>query len=459
MENLALPGNPRYQPKQLKDFFGYDNLYLGLGMVEIANLDVLADIGVIPKKTILKLTPNTRKKLLAITTSEVDEVERTDTPEFGKKTKHDVHAWVRIAQSIVHADLKPWIHVLLTSYDPLDSGRIWLYTEAYKRAVSPSIQTVVINLAGLIEKFSGTLQIGRTHGQHALPITVGFWLATLLQRIIYNWYEMDVNASKLVGKISGAVGAYNAQVGLGIEEKCGQKTFEVRVLEKLGLNPAPISTQILPPEPLSYFLHSTVMMSSALAQFGRDGRNLMRTEIAEFAEAFEAGQVGSSTMAHKRNPISFENMEGMFKKNLGEFLKVQLTLISEHQRDLTDSSVARDFPTILVNLMNQLNTLNRQDDNGVEFLKRLVVDEDKCRENVDKLKGKILAEPIYIAMQMAGYKGDAHHFVNHQLIPFADEKGLGLGEALRSPWPAPSPQAYWLCTGQWQSPIEEGGLC
>jgi adenylosuccinate lyase len=92
-------------------------------------------------------------------------------------------------------------------------------------------------------------QIGRTHGQHALPITAGFWSATILSRILTNIQSANSAAEKLAGKISGAVGVHDAQVGLGIAARCGDKTFEERVLEKLGLKAAPISTQILPPEP------------------------------------------------------------------------------------------------------------------------------------------------------------------------------------------------------------------
>ncbi|MDZ4221539.1 MAG: lyase family protein, partial [Patescibacteria group bacterium] len=212
---------------------------------------------------------------------------------------------------------------------------------------------------------------------------------------------------------------YNAQVGLGIAERCGRKNFEERVLEKVGLKAAPISTQILPPEPLAFFLYACCMFSASLAQFGRDGRNLMRTEIAEISEAFEAGQVGSSTMAHKRNPINFENTEGQWIRNKNEFGKVQDALISEHQRDLVGSSVMRDFPIILINTQYQLNTLRRKGADGAPFLRRLSVDPDRCRENIGRSTYVVLAEPLYIALQMAGYKGDAHELVNRTLVPAA----------------------------------------
>lgn len=407
-----LPGNPRYQPKSLRSIFGYDNLFIPVGEVEIATLQVLGEIGVILKKDIARLTPKIITRVLTITTTEVEEIERS-------VTKHDIRAWVKKAREILPMPLKKWIHVPLTSYDALDTARSLQFFRAYSQALKPLIKETLRIFAELARKFSGTIQIGRTHGQHALPITVGFWLATVLNRLLYNAKRMERCANELVGKISGAVGARNAQYGLGIEEHCGIKTFEERVLGKLNLNPAIISTQILPPEPLAYFLHSCVMLSAALAQFGRDGRNLMRSEIAELAEGFEENQAGSSTMAHKRNPLNFENIEGMWLRTKNEFGKVLDTLISEHQRDLAGSSVARDFPIIVVNLAYQLETLLRKDKYGIPFLSRISVDQDACKRNFNKSAHLILAEPVYIALQMAGFEGDAHELVNRVAIPIA----------------------------------------
>ncbi|MBU1290140.1 hypothetical protein KKG85_02810 [Patescibacteria group bacterium] len=421
--NLILPGNPRYQPKEMKDFFGYDNLYFGLAQVEIATLEALGEIGVIPAEEMESLTLELKEKLLAIPTNQVDKIER-------EITHHDVRAWIREAQEIMNCALARWVHIPLTSYDALDTGRMIQFQSAYQKALKPSLKEVVSLLADLVEKFAGQLQIGRTHGQHALPITVGFWLATILQRILYNWRQMDIYSRGLVGKISGAVGAYNAQVGLRLEQRCGDKTFEERILEKLNLIPAKISAQILPPEPLAYFLFSCAMMSASLGQLGRDCRHLMRTEIAEVMESFEKNQVGSSTMAHKRNPINFENLEGMWLRTKNEFGKVIDTLISEHQRDLVGSCVARDYPIILINLQQQINTLTKKNKEGIPFLSRIAIDPEACQKNFDMSSNLILSEPLYIALQMAGYQRDAHELVNRVLVPEAKKTNSSLIEVL-----------------------------
>lgn len=395
-----------------------------VGEVEIATMQVLGEIGIIPQESISLLTSGLMEKILAVSTTQVDIVEHTDT-------KHDIRAWVKIVQQILPVSLRRWVHVPLTSYDPLDTARVLQFIRAHNNVLRPCIKEVVVIFVDLIRKFSGQLQIGRTHGQHALPITVGFWLATILSRIIYNADAMKILADQLVGKISGAVGAYNAQVSLGISQRCGFVSFEELVLAKLGLKPAFISTQILPPEPLAYFLHSCIMLSATLGQFGEDARHLMRSEIEEVLERREAGAVGSSTMAHKENPINFENLVATWLKNRNEYGKVLDTLISEHQRDLTGSAIARDFPIMLVNLTQQLNTLLRQDKHGEPFLAKVSINPIACQRNFEKQAKIILAEPVYIALQMAGYEGDAHEFVMIQAVPLAKKEGISLIQAVQ----------------------------
>ena len=414
--NLALPGNQRYQPKEMVPIFGYDYLFKPVAEVEIATLQVLGDISMIPSEEMAQLTTEVTGKLYAIRTTQVDRMER-------EVTKHDVRAWIMIAQEIIGRPLSRWLHIPLTTYDALATARTLQFIRAYDQAIEPSAQELVGIMAALVRKFASQLQIGRTHGQHALPITVGFWLATVLSRILDNLEKMEQFRHEMVGKISGAVGAYNGQEGLLIQARCGSVKFEDRVLGKLGLSPAQISTQIAPPEPVAYFLFSCCMLSAALGQLGCDCRQLMRSEIGEIAEEFEEGQAGSSTMGHKRNPITFENVQAMWLRSKNEFGKVMDTMISEHQRDLVGSAVARDFPIILINLQQQLNTMLRRNKKGVPFLRRVTVNAEACERNFEMNAHVILAEPLYCALQMAGYEGDAHKLVNHTLVPMAQQSG------------------------------------
>lgn len=420
MANLALPGNPRYQPKDLIRDFGYDNLARPLVEVEFAALDTLAEFGVIPEKDWLLITDELRQKILAITTSEMDKIER-------EITKHDIRALVRLMQDLLPQSLRRWVHVPLTSYDVIDTARMLQFTRVHEQILRRKIKTLVCALQNQARTHADVRQIGRTHGQHALPITVGFWFANILSRVLYSANQMDAYASGLVGKISGAVGAYNAQVGLGIDAR---SNFEQRVLQRLHLSTAPISTQILPPEPLAYYLFSAVALSGACAQLADDARHLMRTEIGEITEPFVKGQVGSSTMAHKRNPVSFEGVVSAWKKNKAEMQKVLENMLSEHQRDLTGSALSRDFPTIIVNLTTQLDTLLRGDkDDARPFIERIRVNVEACERNLAMQGDVILAEPLYLALQMYGYKGDAHEVINHEAMKMVSDD-LTLVEAV-----------------------------
>ncbi|HDY73462.1 MAG TPA: hypothetical protein ENH86_02755, partial [Candidatus Jorgensenbacteria bacterium] len=163
-KNLMLPGNPRYQPKEMVPIFGYDNLYKKVAEVEIATLKILGEIGVIPKGELDNLKESIVEEILAISTTEVDKVER-------EITHHDIRAWVKKTQAIIDKKLVKWVHIPLTSYDVIDTGRILQFREAYQAALKPSIKKVIDILSKLVTNFSDQIQIGRTHGQHALPIT------------------------------------------------------------------------------------------------------------------------------------------------------------------------------------------------------------------------------------------------------------------------------------------------
>lgn len=397
--NLILPGNPRYQPKSMVPYFGYDNIVKTWIEVELALLDVLADISVIPADEYRLLTLEVRERIKTITTTKVDKRER-------EVTKHDVRALVQLIQEKLPLPLRRWVHFGATSFDIRDTASILAFMQVFLEVTTPALKGLINILADKVEKYADIRQIGRTHGQHALPITVGFWLATILSRLINCRERLNITCDDLRGKFSGAVGAYNAQIGLL------SQNIEDRVLEKLGLLPAEISTQILPPEPLADFLHAYVLLSGCLAQLARDCRQLQRSEIEEVAERFEEGQVGSSTMPHKRNPIAFENIEGIFLIVKNEYGKVLDTLISEHQRDLVGSSVSREFPGIVVLVQYQLERM-------IKVIEKMEIDIDSLKRNFSQSAHLILAEPLYLALQMAGFKGDAHKFVNETLAPKA----------------------------------------
>lgn len=404
---FEMPGNPRYQPQSLVPYFGYDNIVKFQIEVEWALWKVLAKLKVIPKKISILMTEAVREALYRdITTTLQDAVEK-------QITKHDIRALIKIIHERVVFQLSRWTHWSATSYDIIDTARIIAYKRAFWTVSFPVLLSVMNSLKNKVEEFIDTVQIGRTHGQHAEPITVGFWLATILSRLIDIAKHLVEREKELVGKFSGVVGACNSQVAFGLEEKAQKmfgKSFEELVLAELGLLPIPISTQILPPEPLARFLFEHTLLSGALAQLSLDCRNLQRAEINEVGEPFGEVQDGSSAMPHKRNPITFENTQGIFLIVKNEFGKVLDALYSEHQRDLITSSVMREFPGIVVLVQYQLENLNR-------VIPRLSVDKDALNRNFNMNRYVILSEAVYMVLIMAGYEGDAHYLVNHTLVP------------------------------------------
>lgn len=422
-ERLELPGNPRYQPASLKPFFGYDNIAKFYFNVEWAPLKVLAKLNMLPSGVEILLTDETYQMVRSkVTTTLEDTIEKA-------VTKHDIRALLVAIHYFLIATrwrlvkvLARWFHVPATSYDIIDTARIIAYKRAFWEVSFPTLLELIDSLKKKVFQFSGTVQIGRTHGQHAEPITVGFWLATVLGRVIDIAEHLVDREAELVGKFSGPVGAYNCQVALGFEKKSQEmfgRTFEELVLAELELSPAPISTQILPPEPLARFLFEFTMLSGALGQISRDCRNLQRTELAEVVEPFESSQDGSSAMPHKRNPISWEGIEGIYTIVRDEFHKVLDVVISDHQRDATGMCVMREFPGIIVLTQHQLETANR-------IVPKISVDKEALERNFAINKHLVLSEAVYIALVMAGYQGDAHSLVNHTLVPRSQASGRHL---------------------------------
>ncbi|GAG39020.1 unnamed protein product, partial [marine sediment metagenome] len=219
---------------------------------------------------------------------------------------------------------------------------------------------------------AGTTQIGRTHGQHAEPITFGFALAGYVNRWGSRILKIRESTEMLVGKFSGAVGAYNAS-SLLIKNPEG---FEADLLKELGLTAARMSTQVVPPEPTTDFVESIISSFGVLANYADDMRHLQRTEIGEVGEPFESQQVGSSTMPQKRNPINFENIKSTWKKFMPQMTTVFMDQISEHQRDLTNSLSQRYIPELLVMFDSSVRRANR-------ISKKLRVDPANMKRNFE----------------------------------------------------------------------------
>jgi len=347
------------------------------------------------------------------------EVTPDEVYEEEKRTRHNIRALVNCIRRRIPEESRPYVHFGATSVDILDTARALQYKEAASRAVVPELLGLLRIWLDLTRREAGTVQIGRTHGQHAVPVTFGFALAEYVSRLGGRIERIKHTAADLRGKLAGAVGAYNA-TSLFLEDP---DQFEKEVLGELGLRPATHSTQIVEAEYVLDFVHALISTFGVLASFADDIRHLQRTEIGEVAEAFASEQVGSSTMPHKRNPWNFEHVKSMWKEFVPRINTVYMDQISEHQRDLTNSASGRFVPEIIAGLTLCCRRLS-------EVCARLMVDRKRMGRNLEMTEGMIAAEPLYILLAACGHP-DAHERVR-QLTLSAEATGHSLSEEAES---------------------------
>jgi adenylosuccinate lyase len=315
------------------------------------------------------------------------------------RIRHDIRALVNCIRAKVSESAKPYVHMTATSYDISDSANAARYKDVVQKVLVPSLVKLEGVLIGTTLREAETVQVGRTHGQHAVPITFGFALAEYVSRLGGSIKALKSLAAELPGKFSGAVGAYNASL-LFFDNP---EKFEAEVLAELGLAPAEHSTQIVPPEALTRLLCEVTITAGILANLSDDMRNLQRTEIGEVGEEFEATQVGSSTMPQKRNPINFENAKSCWKIVAPRIITVFMDQISEHQRDLTNSASARTYGEVVAYVISTAKRLMRT-------MRNLTVDHANLKRNLAMQKGLVIAEPLYIILAALGHP-DAHEKV------------------------------------------------
>ncbi|HDS45990.1 MAG TPA: adenylosuccinate lyase [Methanomicrobia archaeon] len=392
------PTDYRYAVDDLRAYLSDEAYVRYKAKVEVALAAVFASRGLLKQE----LSDEIAAAAADLTAEEVDAEEQ--------KTKHDIRALVNVLQRRVSKEARPFVHLGATSYDVVDTANALRYKDAVLKVIIPDMLALERTLIELAWHEKDTLQIGRTHGQHAEPITFGFALAQYVNRWGCQIIRVQEAAEELVGKFSGAVGAYNATSVL-VEDP---EAFETAVLTELGMKPAAISTQIVPPEPMAEFVHTIISSFSVLANFCDDMRHLQRSEISEVMERVAAEQVGSSTMPHKRNPIGFENVKSLWKKFMPQTITMHLDQISEHQRDLTNSASQRYIQELLVVFDYCVRRLS-------QIAERLAVDREMMRTNFLRAQDTIIAEPLYILLSYYGHP-DAHECVRRMTFRAYNER-------------------------------------
>jgi len=317
----------------------------------------------------------------------------------------------------VSDEAKPFVHMTATSYDIVETANAARYQDVFSRVLGPALLKLEKVLIDLAVREADTVQVGRTHGQHAVPITFGYAIAGYVARLGASIEKLAELAKALTGKFSGAVGAYNAS-SLFFEDP---EAFEAEVLDELGVKPAEHSTQIVPPEAMTRFIGEVTIACGIMADLADDMRHLQRTEIGEVGEAFGAEQVGSSTMPQKRNPINFENAKSLWKVIAARMQTVFMDQLSEHQRDLTNSASARTYGEVIAYAVSMAKRLERT-------MKKLAVDRANLERNLGAQLGLVVAEPLYIILAALGHP-DAHEVVRNLTLQAQREKH-SLGEVM-----------------------------
>ncbi|NQV08367.1 adenylosuccinate lyase [Candidatus Woesearchaeota archaeon] len=371
----------------LNPYFSEKAMIAYMCKVESSLTRVLANRGVCSKAIADEVEQACKK----VTADEVYEEE--------DRIKHNIRALANKIREKVSKQAKPFVHFTTTSHDIINTAESARLKDATLNVVVPFTIELEKTLIDLAKREKDTLQIGRTHGQHAEPITFGFGIAEYVSRLGEAILEIKKAGENLRGKIAGAVGAYNAS-SLFFKDP---EEFEKEVLAEMGLKPGGHSTQIVEPEYELKLVHSIVSAFGILANLADDMRHLQRSEIAEVGEEFEKDQVGSSTMPHKRNPINFENVKSMWKAMMPRITTVYLDQISEHQRDLSNSASSRFVPEIITAFVASVNRMNN-------VMGKLVVDNENLKKNFDKNADMIIAEPLYILLAAYDHP-DAHEHV------------------------------------------------
>jgi adenylosuccinate lyase len=334
------------------------------------------------------------------------------------RTQHNIRALVNVLKRHLPEEVRPFVHLGATSVDILDTAAALRYRDAVRRVILPGLLDLLEELVRRTREEAETPQIGRTHGQHAVPITFGFALAEYVARLGKCIQRIQEKAGGLRGKLAGAVGAYNA-TSLLVRDP---EKLESEFLALLGLAPSEHSTQLVEPEYLLGLLLELNTAFGVIANLADDLRNLQRSEISEVREEFTETQVGSSTMPQKRNPWNSEHVKSLWKAFCPRVLTFFMDQISEHQRDLTNSASSRFVAEYIAGFASAVSRMR-------SVVRSLVVDRRRMAENLSRTGELIFSEPIYVLVALGG-EPDAHERVRAATLK-AEQARVPLSEQLR----------------------------
>ena len=402
------PIDYRYGSKEMREIFDEEKKLEYQLKVEAALSQALAELGKIPLKAAKEITRKASPKFVKLKRAK----------QIEKEIGHDVMALVKTLTEVCEEGGR-YVHLTATSYDIVDTAQALQLKEAIEILLIKAKKLLKSCLA-VSKKHKDLIMIGRTHGQHAIPITLGFKFANYADKIGEDLEKLKEDKKYVCGKFSGAVGNYAAQQVYHLGDK-----LEKKIMEKLGIEAADISTQVVPRENIARIICDIAIFAGTIEQIAKEIRNLQRTEISELSEPFGEKQVGSSTMAQKRNPVNTENICSNVRVIRSCVYPALENIALEHERDLTNSASERSIlPTIFVLMDEILIRMNK-------VIKGLVVFPENIRKNLEVTKGMIMAEAVIIELVKRGMGRQEAHEILRKSSMQAFSKNSDLKEILQ----------------------------
>ena len=381
---------PRYSRPEMVAIWSPETKFRIWFEIEAHACDAMAEMGTIPAENAAAVW---KAKDVEFDIARIDEIER--------ETKHDVIAFLTHLSEIVGSDEARFVHQGMTSSDVLDTT----FNIQLVRATDILIADMEALLGALKRRayeHKDTIRIGRSHGIHAAPTTMGLTFARFYAEMDRNLARLRVARSEIAtGAISGAVGTF-ANIDPGVER---------HVCEKMGLQPEPISTQVIPRDRHAAYFATLGVIASSIENLAVEIRHMQRTEVLEAEEFFSKGQKGSSAMPHKRNPVLTENLTGLARLVRMTVIPAMENVALWHERDISHSSVERNIgPDATVTLDFALHRLT-----GV--VDKLVVYPDNMMANLNKFRGLVHSQRVLLALTQAGVsREDAYRLVQRNAM-------------------------------------------
>ena len=381
---------PRYSRPDMVAIWSPESKFRIWYEIEAHACQAMADIGVIPQANADAVW---RAKDVEFDIARIDEIEAV--------TKHDVIAFLTHLAEHIGSEEARFVHQGMTSSDVLDTCLNVQLVRAADLLIA-DVQALLAALKRRAHEHKMTIRIGRSHGIHAEPTTMGLTFARFYAEMDRNLERLRIARAEIAtGAISGAVGTF-ANIDPQVEE---------HVCTKLGLTPEPISTQVIPRDRHAAFFAALGVVGSSIENIATEIRHMQRTEVLEAEEFFSTGQKGSSAMPHKRNPVLTENLTGLARLVRMAVVPALENVTLWHERDISHSSVERNIgPDTTITLDFALNRLT-------QVIDKLVIYPDNMLANMNKFRGLVMSQRVLLALTQAGVsREDSYRLVQRNAM-------------------------------------------